>query len=122
MYPVNAAFPLNVDASGRTATASTQAHVRQMIEQVLLTTPGERVNRPRFGCELKRLVFLDAGDEILTAGEAMAQSALSEWLGRHISVEAVTLVRNSQGATKVKISYVVLQTSERGDALIELET
>ena len=55
--PINIAFPLAFDGTGRTALADRDAHIRQMIEQLLFTEPGERVMRPTFGCALLQLVF-----------------------------------------------------------------
>ena len=45
-------FPFRIDPRGRSAEVVADAHIRQMIEQVLFTVPGERVNRPDFGCGL----------------------------------------------------------------------
>jgi phage baseplate assembly protein W len=52
------AVPFRIDAaSGQAAQASYQDHVDQMIRQVLLTDPGERVCLPTFGAGLRRLLF-----------------------------------------------------------------
>ena len=49
------AYPFHVDGRGRSAPADANEHIRQMIEQVLFTAPGERVNRPEFGTGLLQL-------------------------------------------------------------------
>lgn len=119
---VNAAFPFEVSASGRTSLAPELEHIRQQIEQVLLTTPGERVNRPEFGCELKRLVYVGVSDEIVTAAESMAQSALTQWLPDAIAVKSVTVELDTQAArARVSIDYAVLQTGQRDRSTVVLE-
>ena len=54
---MNLDFPYHFDSHGRTAAIDYDAHIRDLIEQVLFTAPGERVNRPDFGSGLLRLVF-----------------------------------------------------------------
>ena len=50
-------FPYHFDGRGRTATTGRDDHIRDLIEQVLFTAPGERVMRPDFGSGLLALVF-----------------------------------------------------------------
>ena len=64
------AFPFRIDSGSRQAAEAGYAdHVRQMIRQVLLTAPGERINRPDFGCGVKRLVFAPGGDVAATLAQ-----------------------------------------------------
>jgi phage baseplate assembly protein W len=75
------AFPLRFDARGRTAECDEARHVRDMIEQLLFTMPGERVNRPDFGCGLMHAVFAANGPEIAAALEYNTRAALQCYLG-----------------------------------------
>lgn len=84
-------FPLAIDARGRTATTDGEDHVRDLIYQVLFTSPGERVNRPEFGCGLKQLVFAPASDALAAATEQLVHGALIRWLDSVISVERVAV-------------------------------
>ena len=84
-------FPFGVDASGATATAGEDDHVRDLIMQVLFTNPGERVNRPEFGCGLRSLVFLPNSSALAAATQALVKGALQTWLEREIHVEAVQI-------------------------------
>ena len=72
-------FPYHFDGRGRTAGSSTEKHIRDLIEQVLLTSPGERVMRPDYGCYLHRLMF--APNDDTTAGLAIhyVRSAVERW-------------------------------------------
>ena len=81
--------PFRVDGGGRTAAESDQDHIRHLIEQVLFTAPGERVNRPDFGTGLMQLVFGAPNDEMLAATQFLIQGSLQQWLGDLIQVEAV---------------------------------
>jgi hypothetical protein len=84
-------FPFGVDAGGATATAGVDDHVRDLIMQVLFTNPGERVNRPEFGCGLRSLVFLPNSSALAAATQALVKGALQTWLEREIHVEAVQI-------------------------------
>ena len=66
-------------------------HIRDLIEQVLFTAPGERVNRPTFGSGLMQLVFAPNSDELATATQFLVQGALQQWLGDVVQVEAVAV-------------------------------
>ncbi len=83
------AFPYGIDTKGRTASATDDAHVRDLIEQLLFTTPGERVNRPNFGSGLLQAVFAGASQELAATLNFLAQSALQQWLADVVIVEAV---------------------------------
>jgi hypothetical protein len=104
--------PFHIDGRGRTAQAGQEAHIRQMIEQLLFTSPGERVNRPTFGTGLQQLVFAPNSSELATATEFMVQGALQEHLGQLIQVERVNV--ESQDATlHITVQYVVRRNQQR---------
>lgn len=84
-------FPYGVDARGRTASTSDDEHIRDLIEQVLFTAPGERVNRPTFGSGLLQLVFAPNSDALAAATQVAVQAALQEWLADRIAVQDVTV-------------------------------
>ncbi|WP_346268221.1 GPW/gp25 family protein [Streptomyces sp. SCUT-3] len=74
------AFPFRTDSRGRTAHAPYDEHVRDMIEQLLFTSPGERVMRPDFGCGLLDLVFAPNSPELASALQLTVHAALQQWL------------------------------------------
>ncbi len=84
-------FPFAIDARGRTATAGDDDHVRDLILQVLFTSPGERVNRPEFGCGLLNLVFEPNNAILVAATEFTIGQALARWLSAEIVVDAVSV-------------------------------
>ncbi|WP_232784485.1 GPW/gp25 family protein, partial [Carbonactinospora thermoautotrophica] len=86
------AFPFRIDRRGRTADAAYEDHVRDMIEQLLFTSPGERVMRPDFGCGLLDLVFAPNSPELASALQLSVQAALQRWLGDVIEVESLEVV------------------------------
>jgi uncharacterized protein len=97
-------FPFRVDGRGRSAAADDDEHVRDLIEQVLFTAPGERVNRPTFGSGLLQLVFAPNSDELATATQFLVQGALQQWLGEIIDIADVDVV--SRDATlEVIVKY-----------------
>ena len=104
--------PFHVDGRGRTATTTNEDHLRDLIEQVLFTQPGERVNRPDFGSGLLQLAFQPLSDELASATQFLVQGALEQWLGHLIAVDAVR-VTSDEGTLRVIVGYSVLRTGER---------
>jgi uncharacterized protein len=104
------AYPPRV-VHGVVANATRFAHIRQMIEQVLFTMPGERVMYPDFGVGLERLLFETTGNEITAATESLISAALHRWLGDVISVRHVT-VSVAESALSIEIGYELLDTRE----------
>ena len=82
-------FPYRIDANGTTATAGHEAHIREMIEQLLFTRRGERVNRPDFGAGVNELVFSENAPELAAAAQHMVMAALQQWLSQAIEVRGV---------------------------------
>jgi phage baseplate assembly protein W len=105
-------FPYGVDARGRTASTSEDEHVRDLIEQVLFTAPGERVNRPTFGSGLLQLVFAPNSDALAAATQLAVQAALQEWLADRIVVQDVTVdaIDSTLTATVVYADRVTQQS------------
>lgn len=81
--------PLTLDSRGRASRADGDEHLRDLIRAVLFTEPGERVNRPDFGCALKTMVFLPNHEALAAATRALIQTALQQWLAQEMVVEAV---------------------------------
>jgi phage baseplate assembly protein W len=105
-------FPLHFDGRGRTAQVEAPAHVRDLIEQVLFTAPGERVNRPAFGSGVHQLVFAPNDDALAGATQVTVQGALQQWLGEQALVEAVD-VSSVEAALEITVQYVLRATGER---------
>ena len=101
-------YPFQPDMRGRTATTNDDDHVRDLIEQVLFTSPGERVNRPTFGSGLLQLVFAPNSDTLAAATQMSVQGALQQRLGDLIEVQAVE-VTNIDSALHVVVQYVSRQ-------------
>jgi phage baseplate assembly protein W len=87
---MHTAFPFHIDGRGRSAEPENDdAYVRELIEQVLFTVPGERVMRPDFGCGLMQLVFAPNSDELAATLQVLVQGALQQWLGTLLRVDEV---------------------------------
>ncbi len=112
MTRADLAFPFRVDSRGRTASTGYDEHVRDMIEMLLFTTPGERVMRPDFGCGLLELVFAPNSSEFASALQLSVQASLQRWLGEVISVESLE-VTSEDNVLRVHLVYVVLPTGTR---------
>jgi hypothetical protein len=109
---MNVDYPYRFDARGRTAAAGDADHVRDLIEQVLFTLPGERVNRPTFGSGVMQLMFAPLSDELAATAQFLVQGALEQWLGDVLAVEQVRVSRDDS-ALRVLVQYVIQRTGER---------
>lgn len=104
--------PFRIDEKGRTVTVEQEQHIRQLIEQVLFTIQGERVNRPTFGTNINQLVFAPNSDELATATQFLVQGALQQWLGDLINVESVK-VESEESTLHVSVEYSIRRNQER---------
>ncbi|MFE3828456.1 GPW/gp25 family protein [Streptomyces sp. NPDC059092] len=112
------ALPFRIDRRGRTAHAAYDDHVRDLIEQLLFTSPGERVMRPDFGCGLLDLVFTPNSPELASAVELSVQASLQRWLGELIEVEALDVI-SEENVVRVRLRYVVRSTASLRDEVFE---
>ena len=101
--------PYHFDSQGRTATTGANDHVRDLIEQVLFTTPGERVMRPDFGSGLLAMVFEPGGPEVAATAQFLVQGSLERELSEAITLEGVS-VEAIDAALLVTVAYVVRRT------------
>jgi len=108
----NLDFPFDFDDAGRTATTDDDDHIRDMIEQLLFTSPGERVNRPNFGSGLLQMVFEPNSPELAATLQFTVQAALQQWLGDLIEVQALE-VRSEDATLRVTVQYRVRRTEEQ---------
>ncbi|MGB3463166.1 GPW/gp25 family protein [Rhodanobacter lindaniclasticus] len=115
---MNIDYPFHFDPRGRTAETGDDEHVRDMIEQLLFTSPGERVNRPDFGSGLLQLVFAPNSPELAAALQFTLQAALQRWLGDVIDVGRLEV--SSEDATlRVDLSYTVRASGDmRSDSFV----
>jgi phage baseplate assembly protein W len=109
---MNIDFPFHFDSRGRTAETTDADHVRDMIEQFLLTSPGERVNRPDFGSGLLQMVFAPTSPELAATLQYTIQAGLQRWLADVAAIEALE-VTSEDSALTVSLQWVLLTTGER---------
>jgi phage baseplate assembly protein W len=108
-------FPYRIDGRGRTAETDRPGHVRDLIYQVLFTAPGERVNRPDFGCGITQLVFEPNSDALAAATQFLVRGALTRWLDGVIVVADVAIA-NNEGALTITVSYADLADGQQQQA------
>jgi phage baseplate assembly protein W len=118
-------YPFAIDAaSGQAAQTDYASHVDQMIRQVLLTDPGERVCLPTFGAGLRRLLFAPMNSSLGSSTKLIVTQSLNEWLGDQITVKDVTVATSSSAignqpvsgpplpdsAISIQITYLLIET------------
>ena len=109
---MNWAFPFQFDMRGRTATTDDATHIRDMVEQLLFTAPGERVNNPDFGSGLLQMVFAPNSTELAAALQFTTQAAVQRYLGDLIDLQQLDVT--AQDATlSVTVKYIIRATQQQ---------
>lgn len=109
---MNIDFPFHFDRLGHTSATDDDDHIRDMIEQLLFTNPGERVNRPDFGSSLLQMVFAPNSTEMASVVQFNVQAALQQWLGDLIQVETVQ-VESIDATLQVTVRYIIRRSQQR---------
>ena len=118
---MNIDFPLHFDSSGHTATCDDAAHVRDMLEQLLFTNAGERVNRPEFGSGLLQLVFASNSPELAAALQFTTRAAIQQWLGDVLDLQSLE-VTSEESTLTIDIRYALRRTGEVHDVTFTRST
>jgi len=105
---MNVNFPYRFDGKGRTQDP-VDDYVRQLVEQVLFTSPGERVNLPDFGSGLLQLTFAPDSPEMAAATQFTVQGALQKWLSGYVKVLSVVATNDGAKLT-VSVTYTPINT------------
>jgi Bacteriophage baseplate protein W len=100
-------FPYHIDRRGRTASSDAANHVRDLIEQVVFTSPGERVMRPDFGSGLLAMVFEPNSTALAATSQMLIHGALQQHLGHLIAVQSVE-VEAIDSTFRVEVRYALL--------------
>jgi hypothetical protein len=115
---MNIDFPFHFDARGRTAECDDAAHVRDMLEQLLFTNPGERVNRPEFGSGLMQLIFAPNSPELAAALQFTMRAAVQQWLGDVLDLQGLD-VASDDAVLRITVRYALRRTGETRTETIE---
>jgi Bacteriophage baseplate protein W len=105
---MNVNFPFQFNGAGGTADPLAD-YLNQLVEQVLFTSPGERVNLPDFGSGLLQMLFSPTSPEIATATQFTVQGALQKWLSGQIKVQSVAAT-SVESTLTVTVTYTPLNT------------
>lgn len=111
---MNLDFPLHFNSRGGTAEASDEDHIRQMIEQLLFTSPGERVNRPEFGSGILQMMFAPNSPELAVALQFTIQAAIQSYLADVIELQSLE-VTSQEATLLVRLNYIIRRTGQSVD-------
>lgn len=111
-------LPYRISTAGTTAVSVREAQIRDMIEQVLFTRRGERLNRPEFGAGLHEMLFSENAPEIAAAVQHMVQAALQQWLAEVIVVRGVR-AEAIENTLRVTVVYSLLGDDQQLSAVVE---
>jgi len=116
--PVQFDFPFHFDGRGRTAGAGEAEHVRDLIEQLIFTTPGERVNRPEFGTGILQLIFTPNSPELAATLQFTLQAAVQRWLGDLVDVRNLDVTADDS-TLAIEMTYAIRRTGEEQTVTFE---
>ena len=108
------AFPFRIDPGSREAQRTGyERHVADLVYQLLMTAPGERVNLPDFGCGLRTLIFAPNSETLAATTQMLVRQALTRWLSEHLNVLGVEVTQHeSEIVVQVKYELVSTRTSD----------
>jgi uncharacterized protein len=115
-------YPYSVGGSGIPSSTTADDHLRDLILQVLLTNPGERVNLPEFGVGAQRLVFEPSSDTLRSSAQFLISANLQRWLGDRIDVEQVAISSEpgEEPTVTIEITYRAKATLQRGRVAVQV--
>jgi phage baseplate assembly protein W len=115
-------YPYTVGGSGIPNTTTPDDHLRDLILQVLFTSPGERMNLPGFGVGVQKLVFEPSGDTLRSSAQFLISTNLQQWLGDRINVEQVTVSSNigDESTILIEIVYSELRNQQRSSVTVQV--
>jgi phage baseplate assembly protein W len=119
------AFPFRIDAGSRQAATATYAdHVRQMVRQCLLTSPGERADLPEFGCGLRQLIFAPHSETLDASTKMTVQQSLGRWLAGQIEVQRVTVASDADAPDRaelvIEVAYILVETRKADGVAVRI--
>jgi hypothetical protein len=111
----NIGYPFHFDSRGRTASTTNDDHIRDMLEQLLFTNAGERVNHPDFGSGIQQLIFGPTSPELAVALQYTLKAAIQRWMSDIIELQALEVV-SQESTLSISIQYLVRSTNEQQTA------
>ena len=107
-------FPVSVNLNGGVSSSALEENVRQSIFIILGTAPGERINRPQFGCQIHDLMFAPNNDLTSARAEVYCEEAIYKFEPR---VEKVKCVANANAdepnRLDIRIEYVIAGKNDK---------
>lgn len=114
-------FPFGLNGSGSVATNDLESAIRGRIEQVLFTSPGERVMLPEFGCGARDLVFQSNNEVLAAATEFTIAKALQTTLGRLVMINGVQVSRED-AILHIEVVYTKTRDLERQRVMFQFSS
>ena len=107
-------FPVSINLNGGVSSSVLEENVRQSIFVILGTAPGERLQRPDFGCRIHDLMFAPNTDITAARAEVYCEEAIYKYEPR---VEKV-VVRAAPNADQpnrldIRIEYVIAGKNDK---------
>lgn len=104
-------FPLAIDWTGRAAEVDRKTYIAGLVEQLLLVSPSERVNRMTLGSGVGNLVFKPGNELAAESTRIAAEAALQQWLGDLIELVSVDVLA-TDSTLEVTVAYIVRESGD----------
>lgn len=106
---------------GNVLLASDEDDVRQSMEILLSTLLGERLYHPDFGCDLKRFIFEEVNNALVTEIQEMIATAVYTYEPRvEIQEITVTEAEESVYTLVITVNYLITATNSEESMVYSL--
>ena len=107
-------FPVSVNLNGGVSTSALEENVRQSIFIILGTAPGERINRPQFGCQIHDLMFAPNNDLTAATAEVYCEEAIYKFEPRVSNVKCMARPNADEpNRLDIRIEYVIAGKNDK---------
>ena len=107
-------FPVSVNLNGGVSSSQLEENVRQSIFIILGTAPGERINRPQFGCQIHDLMFAPNNPSTSARAEIYCEEAIYKFEPRIENVICRALTsRDEPNRLDVRIEYMIAGKNDK---------
>ena len=107
-------FPVSINLNGGVSSSQLEENVRQSIFIILGTAPGERINRPQFGCQIHDLMFAPNNDVTAARAEVFCEEALYKFEPRIEKVSCTAMPNPDEpNRLDIRLEYVIAGKNDK---------
>lgn len=107
-------FPVSINLNGGVSSSQLEENVRQSLFVILGTAPGERINRPYFGCRIHDLMFAPNNHVTCARAEVYCEEAIYKFEPRVEKVACQAQPNPDEpNRLDIRIEYVIAGKNDK---------